>query len=215
MPSRSCEVTGCESPHQARGMCVRHYNRWHYSGSPEFPDASTTCIGCGDLTPIPASGPRAKWCSRKCRSNASYARHAVRYRAEKRAQNAASRPERQCPCCEVRFVPELTVSQIYCSLKCNKRMCNAARRARLRGLDAEKLHWRTPFVEDGPACHICGIDVEPADFEVIDGFHHLGLAYPTLDHIVALANGGLHIRSNVALAHLYCNSVKSDRSFAA
>lgn len=215
MPSRTCEVGECESAHLARGMCRRHYNRWNYSGSPELPEEATACVRCSEPTVKPASGPRSKWCSQRCRHQVDYAKNSAHKLARLRDKRAAARVERQCPCCEVRFVPELTVSQIYCSLKCNKRMCNAARRARLRGLDAERLHWRTPFVEDGPACHICGFDVEPADFEVIDGFHHLGLAYPTLDHIVALANGGLHIRSNVALAHLYCNSVKSDRSFAA
>jgi 5-methylcytosine-specific restriction endonuclease McrA len=33
----------------------------------------------------------------------------------------------------------------------------------------------------------------------------------TLDHIVPLAKGGLHVMENVACAHHACNSDKSDR----
>lgn len=33
---------------------------------------------------------------------------------------------------------------------------------------------------------------------------------PSIDHIVALANGGTHEPSNVQAAHLLCNSMKRD-----
>lgn len=45
-------------------------------------------------------------------------------------------------------------------------------------------------------CHICEKKFTKAD-------------PATLDHVVALANGGLHIASNIALAHLSCNSRKN------
>lgn len=36
--------------------------------------------------------------------------------------------------------------------------------------------------------------------------------YPTIDHIVAMANGGGHTWDNVQLAHAICNSYKRDLS---
>ena len=32
-----CKVTDCTEVSNARGMCVRHYNRWHRCGDPVFP----------------------------------------------------------------------------------------------------------------------------------------------------------------------------------
>jgi hypothetical protein len=45
-------------------------------------------------------------------------------------------------------------------------------------------------------CHICGKRFTQAD-------------PPTLDHVIALADGGGHVPSNVALAHRSCNSQKN------
>lgn len=44
MADRTCAVDGCDSPHEARGWCNRHYQRWYKWGTP---------------TPVPAtpSGP--------------------------------------------------------------------------------------------------------------------------------------------------------------
>jgi hypothetical protein len=47
-------------------------------------------------------------------------------------------------------------------------------------------------------CHICGKRFTKAD-------------QATLDHVVALAAGGTHDPSNIALAHLSCNCRKSSR----
>lgn len=48
--ARSCSVEGCLEPHDARGYCKRHYDRWRYSGSPLKP-AKRACLaeGCEQL----------------------------------------------------------------------------------------------------------------------------------------------------------------------
>lgn len=58
----SCTVVGCERPHDARGFCRMHYQRFRSSGCPE-----RTCGTCG----IPIDG-RRRWCSPECRPTCSF-----------------------------------------------------------------------------------------------------------------------------------------------
>ena len=71
------------------------------------------------------------------------------------------------------------------------------RRARVRGAFVEDVDPATVYERDKGICHICG---KPTDSRVY-----------SLDHVVALANGGEHSYANVKLAHLRCNSVKGAR----
>jgi 5-methylcytosine-specific restriction endonuclease McrA len=57
-------------------------------------------------------------------------------------------------------------------------------------------------------CHICG-DLVNRAAKVPE------LDAPTLDHVVALAQGGSHSESNLKTAHFYCNSVKRDLPLSA
>ena len=46
--------------------------------------------------------------------------------------------------------------------------------------------------------------------ETINGsFFIAGNMYPSIDHVIAVANGGTHEWSNVKLAHRICNSNKN------
>jgi predicted DNA-binding protein YlxM (UPF0122 family) len=56
-------------------------------------------------------------------------------------------------------------------------------------------------------CQICG---KPCDWSDRSWNKYCGSLYPSIDHIVALANGGGHVQSNVQLAHMMCNSEKGD-----
>lgn len=58
-------------------------------------------------------------------------------------------------------------------------------------------------------CAICGCTVDPDDMWVgDDGRKRFGRKYPTVDHIIALKNGGTDTMDNVQLACKHCNSVK-------
>lgn len=62
-------------------------------------------------------------------------------------------------------------------------------------------------------CAICGEEVDPSDTWVNDtGRPCFGRNYPTVDHIVAIKNGGTDTFDNVQLAHKHCNSKKGTRS---
>lgn len=70
------------------------------------------------------------------------------------------------------------------------------------GITLKKL-WR----RDNGVCQICG---KPCDWSDRSWNEYCGPLYPSIDHIIALANGGGHVQSNVQLAHMICNSEKGD-----
>ena len=215
MADRTCTIPGCDSPHRARGMCKSHYNRWNYSGSPSAPAEELACKVCGEPTAKSASGPRSTYCSTACRRSAAKPRAAIRNR-ERYRERRTPRAAKSCLTCASEFVPAKSVARIYCSTACARQMQNASRRALLRGAFVDHLHWRQIMADDGDLCHICKTAVDVDDFtRTTEGHTVLGPAYPSLDHVVALAVGGLHERANVRLAHFYCNSIKGDRPLAA
>lgn len=215
MPQRTCTLPECDSPHLARGYCSRHYNSWHYRGDPLAGSAVRveSCLGCGaELPPKKGTGPSPSYCSRSCRSRTGYQRRSDAIGQARREKTSAARSPKPCVGCGVEFTPETTNRQVFCSRQCSKGVQNARRRAKARDAFVEDVHWRVLFAEDGPACHLCGLDTDPDDYTLSpEGRAILGLGYPTLDHVDALAAGGSHERANARLAHFYCNSVKGAR----
>lgn len=63
---------------------------------------------------------------------------------------------------------------------------------------------------DGYVCHICGGLCDKNDFITKNGAKVTGNNYPSIDHVVPLAKGGLHSWNNVKVAHRICNSLKGD-----
>lgn len=63
---------------------------------------------------------------------------------------------------------------------------------------------------DGYICHICGGMCDKSDFVKTDKAFIAGNNYPSIDHVVPLAKGGLHSWDNVKIAHRMCNSLKGD-----
>lgn len=136
---------------------------------------------------------------------------------------AESQKEKICPSCGSAFHSEYK-TKIYCSGTCARRekrrrdvatgkaklrgdYGNHRKRARIHGvayepgITVEKLVKR-----DGNICQICG---EPCDANDLR-WGYSGPLYPSIDHIVAMANGGGHTWDNVQLAHIICNSNKRD-----
>lgn len=123
--------------------------------------------------------------------------------------------EVSCRTCQRSFRPRYD-SLGFCSRDCRrfpdrriwsdpaeaKRAHEHSRRARKQGADAEKISSAEIFDRDGWRCGICGEKVDRR------------LKYPhprsaSLDHIVPLAKGGHHRRSNVQCSHWICNSRKT------
>ena len=76
-----------------------------------------------------------------------------------------------------------------------------------KDITLEKLYQR-----DSGYCYICGRRCDWNDKEDRSGTIVCGNTYPSIDHVVPLASGGLHSWENVRLAHRICNSIKSDKT---
>jgi 5-methylcytosine-specific restriction endonuclease McrA len=103
----------------------------------------------------------------------------------------------------------------YCA-RCAKRKENKSKEIRRRmkvqaamvdrDITVDKLYKR-----DGGICQICGKQCDFSDCLTKDGIFYAGNNYPSIDHVMPLAKGGLHSWDNVQLAHRLCNSIKSDK----
>ena len=85
---------------------------------------------------------------------------------------------------------------------------NHRHRARKYGVAYEPgITLRKVWMRNKGICQICG---GPCDWSDRSWSKYCGPLYPSIDHVVAMANGGSHIWSNVQLAHMICNSEKGD-----
>lgn len=117
---------------------------------------------------------------------------------------------KQCPICRAFFYG----SRKYCSEQCARTVANQKgkdRRLRLiksaivdRDITLDGL-----ILKDGNICHICGGMCDKDDHWFTDGGVFIaGDNYPSIDHVIPLAKGGLHKWGNVKLAHRRCNYLK-------
>lgn len=97
----------------------------------------------------------------------------------------------------------------HCSALCRgSRKSDAAkqaRRARERGWKLTKARRMALYERDGWICLLCGL---PVDREATGTMEPDA---PSLDHVVALADGGLHAPHNLQTAHIACNGAKEAR----
>lgn len=101
-------------------------------------------------------------------------------------------------------------AQKTCSKQCGKRYSHARKQHRIpkeqridNDITLEALYRR-----DSGVCYLCG---GKCDWNDRDKEKNIcGANYPTIDHIIPVARGGLHAWDNVRLAHFMCNVLKSD-----
>jgi len=134
-------------------------------------------------------------------------------KAEREAEQERARLMKihPCPVCG-----EITTRKLYCSPECAKKSENKRkefnRRIKLKSASVDKdITVDGLYRRDKGVCYLCGDKCNYEDYMVIDGAFVVGSLYPSIDHVIPLANGGLHSWDNVMLAHHRCNSKKSDR----
>ncbi len=123
----------------------------------------------------------------------------------------------ECEECGRKFFTNRNNSKA-CSIKCVNKRNNRIKEIRRREAikDNGRIDWDITLdkiiARDGNTCHICGNVCDKEDFE-IDGLGNFIVKanYPSIDHVIAVSNGGTHTWDNVKLAHHYCNSVKNDK----
>lgn len=178
-----------------------------------------SCPICLSALATPKYGRKPTYCSGTCRAKASRERNPA-YPEEHRERSRAA----YAPSCHVSFLTCRLCGSLFAakspratrcySEECRKRANSlrmrpivARRRALKSGAGAERFDPQEIFERDGWVCGICGLDVDPAA-----RFPDPGSA--SLDHIIPLTRGGAHVRTNVQLAHLYCNCCKGNRTAA-
>ena len=136
----------------------------------------------------------------------------VEAKHRKRLEQAIQSEARKHPCV---ICGKLTVYKYCCCGKCSRKRNNnikeVRRRAKLRNAIVDKdITLESVYRRDRGVCYICGGLCNWNDREVRDECVVCGNSYPSLDHVIPLAKGGLHEWGNVRLAHRVCNSLKAD-----
>ena len=91
----------------------------------------------------------------------------------------------------------------------HRRWVAIASRPRAHG---KTIRWQEVAQRDGMKCAACGVETDPRDVWVnATGRKCFGRNYPTVDHIVAVKNGGTDTFDNVQLLCKHCNSKKGVR----
>lgn len=171
--------------------------------------ASTGCEHCGQPLVRGKRGPAPRYCSASCRARACTERAKADGRFAKWNATSAARRRtppvwKECPYCLETFQTTRPANDVTCgSEHCRK--AHQARRVRpyvnhrkrvvRAGEDFAKAEI---FDRDNWQCGICG-DAVDADLEWP---HPLSAS---VDHVVPLAHGGKHVRTNVRCTHLICN----------
>lgn len=120
-----------------------------------------------------------------------------------------------CKWCGEKFETD-NAQKIFCSNKCGRasghKKNDIIRRARKAAavVDNDISLLKVCKMANG-VCALCGELVDWSDIKVVNGKKHASRLYPTIDHIIPLASGGLHSWNNVQLAHQHCNSSKQNR----
>lgn len=102
----------------------------------------------------------------------------------------------------------------YCSARCRNAAANAAskdKRWRKIGISThEFITLRALYNRDEGVCYLCGGKCNYEDYTKAGDVFIAGDFYPSIDHVVPLSKGGLHVWENVRLAHRRCNTLKRD-----
>ena len=119
-----------------------------------------------------------------------------------------------CKNCGISYCIEVTQynSKKYCSEACMKRYAMRIKNdRRIRKVLSRKhdkdITLEKVFVRDSGICYLCGNLCNWEDIE--DGI--AGNNYPSIDHVVPISKGGLHVWSNIKLACRNCNGMKRDK----
>jgi hypothetical protein len=191
----TCYTIGCE-------ICGNEYK----SSKP----GARYCVGeCTRVAQSLANGGKGAQRYRGSRGREPWARYTARIRLQKAAKgHRGSGTWTQGPChqCGTPFLcPPRGTPARYCSPSCTRKASRQRRKYRERSAPGSPVsttaRWEV-LRDDNFTCWICeqplNLDARPEEIDA-----------PTIDHVIALAAGGTHERSNLRAAHRYCNAVKS------
>lgn len=190
---QACVIDGCDSPVRGRGWCGAHYLRWRAHGDPQWtPPSHDQCVvdGCSKAPRSPtASMCEAHYC---------------------RLWRNGTLATGQCTLCQEPLPVGSMINRQFCEAcyldrrRARTRDEQHRRRVAMLSGESERIDSLEIYERDGWKCGLCRRRVNPA----LRWPHRMSAS---LDHIVPLAKGGQHVRTNVHLAHLTCNLSKQHR----
>lgn len=236
-PWTECAVCGAgfQARRPKQKTCSNRCYMFHQR-NPSHRDTERTCAMCQNVLP---SGVHraARYCSRGCRSAASKRRLrpiAAEYIRSSACQHCGAAivgqvgkrfcsdrcwsrdrfgrshkdlSARRCEHCGAPVPIGGRADKRHCSNRCTVLANQAIRRARRARLPVERFSRNEIFERDGWTCHICKEPVDPS-------IERPDMRSASLDHLIPFSDPGSpgHVRTNVALAHLYCNFAKNGRT---
>jgi len=206
---------------------IRNRERWR-EANPGWNDRTNkVCEWCGKSYEVkPKYASQSRFCSDECRHRSKGHKPMEEYLKEleqqkeetariKEAERKARIKTKACTECGETF-KTIQPNQLTCSKECSR-----LRKNRLKRHYKEERYNETNLIDkditvkvlykrDKGICYICGGKCDFKDHTQINGHFTAGPNYPSIDHIIPIARGGMHTWDNVKLAHHYCNSMKSD-----
>lgn len=138
---------------------------------------------------------------------------------QKEAERQAKTRTVECEVCSNTFTTRNPL-QVCCSTECSRKRFNriSSHRKDSRITDDKRIDKDITamklFKRDYGVCWICGGICDTNDYITRDGTFIAGNNYPSVDHIVAIADGGEDSWENVRLAHRICNTRRYWNQFA-
>ena len=162
------------------------------------------CSVCGNVFKSKRAG--VKYCSDKCLHEAQKERNKILAPIRFKPQS------KKCRYCGKMFITRFKHSKCFCSDECKAKMVKVRRKnnkRRLKGKIIDRdISLKRLAKQSGNVCALCGDVVDWNDYKIDNDTFIAGDNYPSIDHIIPLAEGGLHSWDNVQLAHRKCNYFK-------
>lgn len=179
--------------------CVSCGERYpgHYTSRRLCPSCTPIALG-----PVPARRCCA-WCGRSVGVRVKYCARCREFNFESRRRRQTNITIPDCARCGRAYVRKPWQTE-FCSRVCATRAARSRLRQNRRTVErsGEKFTTREIAERDGWRCHLCSKQVPDQPYAARD-------EDPTLDHLVPVSDGGLHVRTNVRLAHNRCNWERS------
>lgn len=217
---------------------IRNRERWREANPGWDEGTDKVCEWCGERFTDKSRSKHARFCSDECRQT-WYDREVRGYKPREeylkelerqKEETARIKEERQIRLEEKReqqlsnlkciecggIFKGTSLHQKLCSTECRRvrrnkqqRLCKDKRINDDNNIDKD-ISLETLYKRDRGICYICGGKCDFGDHTQINGYFTAGPNYPSIDHIIPIARGGMHAWDNVKLAHHHCNRMKSD-----
>lgn len=211
---------------------IRNRERWRKANPGWDNGTNKVCEWCGKAFTAPARNANyTRFCSSKCRDTwydrevkgvkpkEEHLKELERQKEEtariKEAERKSRIKTKVCTECGKAF-KTIHPNKLTCSKECSRLRSNRRnwyykeKRYNDTNIIDRDITVKVLYKRDKGICYICGGKCDFKDYTQINGHFKAGPNYPSIDHIIPIARGGMHAWDNVKLAHRHCNSMKSD-----